>query len=226
VSFGQGGRPNSLPGRGRPLFGSNDWAHDVPDEFTGGARGPAALPSRATVYNGPAPSQRLIGADGPISFHRGEFVEDAGAPRLSFDGVLGHGSIPWSRPTYANASGRMQFRPPTQMPSWSADAAVVPSGPTVPIPVSAKHIGSFTVREEYGSTRQLFDGRSLAEFVASITSGMDSQGRRWLAQAKTRNPWQPNLSAYGPAGSYGQTTKVLATAPTSVPAAYDEYGAY
>ena len=226
MNFGSGGRPNSYPGRGRAQFGTNDTAHDVADEFTGGARGPAALPSRTVVYNGPAHSQPLLGADGPISLHRGEFVEDAGAPRLDFDGVLGHGRIAWSRPRYANVSGRMQYRAPTQMPSWSADAAVVPSGPTVPIPVQEKSIASFTVREEFGSTRQFFDGRSLAEFVRSIQVGMNAQGIRWLAQAKSRNPWQPNLSAYGPAGSYGQTTKVLATAPTTVPAAYDEYGAY
>ena len=228
MNFGQGGRPNSYPrrGAGGAQYGTSSTAHDVPDEFVGGARGPAALPSRTTVANGPARSERLIGADGQISLHRGDFVEDAGAPRLSFDGVLGHGSIAWHRPTYPNVAGREMYRPPTQMPSWSENGAVIPGAPHSPIPVQNKRIGSFTVSREYGSTRQFFDGRSLADFVASIQVGMNAQGRRWLAQARTANPWQPNLSSWGPAGSYGQTTTVLKTAPTTVPASYDQYGAY
>jgi hypothetical protein len=226
AGFGQGGLPNALPGRGYIEYGTNDSFRDMPNDWVGGARGPAALPSRTIVENGPAPSEPLRGASGVISMHRGDFVEDAGAPRLSFDNVLGHGDIPWSRPTYPNVAGLRGYRPPTQMPSWTADAAVVPGQPTVGIPVSRKHIGSFTVREEFGSTRELFNGSSLAQFVASIQVGMDQQGRRWLKQAKTKNPWQPNLGNWGAAGSYGQTTKQLPTMPANVPTSYDTYGAY
>lgn len=224
--FGNGGLPNAYPSRALAEYGTSDSFRDMPNDWVGGARGPAALPSRTTVPNGPAPAQALRGPYGPISYHRGAYIEDAGAPRLYYDSVLGHGDIPWHRPTYANSAGRNQFHAPTDQPSWTANATQTETTPSSPIPVQNKHIGSFTVREEYGSTRQFFDGRSLAEFVASIKVGMDQQGRRWLAQAKTRNPWQPNLSNWGAAGSYGQTTSVLPTQPANVPASYNQYGAY
>jgi hypothetical protein len=225
--FGSGGTPNVLPGRGYPQAGSDSY-RDEPDDWVGGARGPAALPSRTITHNGPAPSQPLFGAKGPISYHRGDYIEDPGAPRLYFDGVLGHGDIPWSRPTYPNVAGRNGYKPPTQMPNWTADQAIAAGGPTVPIPVSKKHIGSFTVRRPYGdtSTGELFRNGSLATYVASIKTGMNQQGRRWLTQAKTKNPWQPNLGNWGAAGSYGQTTKQLPTTPANIPASYDTYGAY
>lgn len=217
MNFGQGGKPNPLP------WGSPE---TLPPNLVGGARGPAALPSRSITSNGPAPAEPLIGPSGAVSFHRGIMVEDAGAPRLSFDGVLGHGSIAWSRPVYSNAEGVMRYHPPTQMPSWTANSDVAAGPPTSSIPVQTKRIANMTVREEYGSTRELYNNGSLATFVASIQVGTDVQGRRWLSQRKTMNPWQPNLSVWGPAGSYGGTTRVLATAPSNVPMGYATYGAY
>lgn len=224
--FGQGGQPNALPSRGRPEYGTNTTFRDAPDDWVGGARGPSALPSRTTVLTRPAPSQPLRGANGTISNHRGAYIEDAGAPRVEFSTVLGHMGIAWSRPTYANIQGLLRYNPPTQMPSWTANADVVSGPPTAAIPSSNKRIGSFTVRGEYGQTRQFFANGSLAEYVASIKSGMTQQGRRWLRQAKTHNPWLPNLSSYGAAGSYGQTTTVLPTRPTNAPSGTPSMGSY
>lgn len=228
AGYGQGGQPNAYPSRGLAEYGTNPNFRDMPNDWVGGARGPAALPSRATVWNGPAPSTLPAhGANGPVSVHRGAFIEDAGAPRLSFDNVLLHKSIPWNRPVYANAAGRMGYHPATRM-SWTANSIDTTEGPRSPIPVQTKRIGNFTVRKPFGDTGSgmLFRNGSLAQFVASIQVGMDSQGRRWLSQAKTRNPWQPNLSNWGPAGSYGQTTRTLQTQPANIPTSYTTYGAY
>jgi hypothetical protein len=226
-AYGQGGLANALPGRGLPEYSRDGVRIGAP--AWGGAHGPAALPSRTIAPSGPAPAEPLIGWHGPISCHRGAFVEDAAAPRLVFDGVGWHRSIPWRRPVYANVAGRLTYRPPTQMPSWTADAAVVPSGARAPIPVQNKKIGNYTVRRPYGnsSTGMLFSGKSNAEFVAEIQAGMDVQGRRWLKGAKTANPWVKPLSAWGPAGSYGSSTPTLPTAPgAQVQAAFNQYGAY
>lgn len=225
-AFGRGGAINAYPGRGLPEYGSRDATEQ--SGFTGGARGPAALPSRTTVLNGPAPAEPLIGAHGTISYHRGAYVEDAGAPRIYFDGVYDHGAVPWRRPDYANAAGRLGYHAPTQQPSWTANRMVDIEAPGSPIPVQNKKIGNFTVRRPYGDTSSgmLFNGKSLADYVASIMVGMNQQGKRWLTQAKTKNPWQPNLSSWGAAGSYGQTTTVLPTAPANVPASFNQYGSY
>lgn len=225
AGWGSGGEPNFLPGRGYPIFGS-DVNRDMPDDWVGGARGVVATQARVIEGGAPAPSQRLEGAHGTVSFHRGSFVEDAGAPRLDYDNVLGHGDIPWSRPTYNNVAGKLGYNPPTQMPSWSADSAVVPGLPSVPVPYSKKHIGSFTVRHQYGSTREIFYNGSLAPFVAGLPSGMDQQGRRGRAQSKTRSPVLYNRAKYGTAGSYGQTTRTLPTAPSNVVASNSPYGPY
>lgn len=222
--FGWGG-PNAQPSRGRPEYGTNDTYRDLP-EFVGGQRGVVALPSRTIVAVPPAPAQPLVGPHGPVSAHRGAFVEDAGAPRLEWGGVLGHGHIPWARPVFANRQGLDDYVPPVPAPSWTADVPGYPVAPAVGIPVSNKRLPNMTVREEFGSTRERFNTSQIRQFWASIQVGRDVQGRRWLKQAKTQSPWQPNLSVYGPAGSYGQTTKVLPTAPSNVPPSYSSMGAY
>ena len=225
---GSGGLPNVLPGRGYPQFGHAGG----PPDWDGGARGPSALPSRtiAVVGNRPAPTDpRLFstGWRGPVSNHRGAFVEDAGAPRIEFDNVLGHGTVPWSRPFYPNVAGLMGYHAPTQMPSWSANAVGEPDRPRSSIPVSKKRIGNFTVRRPYGDTSsgEFFRNGSLADFVAGLPSGMTLQGKRWLRQSKTHNPTLVPRSRYSMAGSYGQTTPALATQPTNLPAS-NPYGAY
>lgn len=216
IATGQGGTPNALPGRGYPEFGTNTSFRDTPDDWVGGARGPAALPSRTTVFTRPAPADMRGGWEGTISYHRGAYVEDAAAPRLNFTNVLGHGDIAWRRPMYANVAGLHGYHPPTQMPSWTANSESTP-GPVVPIPVSNKRITNWTNRPEYGQTNQRFNTGSLAEWVRGLQDGMNVQGKRWLVQAKTHNPRLYNLQRYGVAGSYGQTTKILNTAPQNVP---------
>ncbi len=244
--FGQGGQPNFYPGRGYPQAGSATF-RDMPDDFVGGARGPAALPSRLDPINpagdGPAPSDPRIlgfnrvgdngntidgtGEQGPISYHRGAFVEDAGAPRLDFDNVFGHATIDWNRPYYPNVTGQATFHAPTQMPSWSANAAPQSDVPMSSIPFTMKKISNFTVRRPYGDTSSgnFFKNGSLALFVESIGTGMNLQGRRWLRQSKTHNPTLVNRSSYATAGSYGQTTAAIGTTPANLPAS-SPYGAY
>jgi hypothetical protein len=217
------GLANIYPGRGYPQAGSNSGSmREVPAEWVGGARGPSGLPSR--TINSPPPASAapwpLKGAHGPNSHHRGPFIEDAGAPRLCYDNIFGHTTIPWSRPTYANRAGLASYRPPTQQPSWTANTDIYALHPTVPIPVQNKRIGSFTVRRPYGdnSSGTEFNGRSLAPFVDALPTGMNMQGRRWLRQSQTANPHLVNRATYGTAGSYGQTTRTLATQPSNLPA--------
>lgn len=250
---GQGGTPNAYPGRGYAEYGTNDSYRDSVD-WSGGARGPAALPSRVLVPNGPAPvDPRLArdaapgtrsgwhsdtatrdgtGAQGPLAplgvgTRRSPTIEDAGAPRLNFDNVFGHGTVPWSRPTYPNIAGQATYHAPTQMPSWSANAAPQVDRPTSAIPFSHKRIGSFTVRRPFGdnSAGIQFKTGSLADFVDGLPTGMNQQGRRWVSQSKTANPHLVNLTDYATAGSYGQTTQSLATLPSN-PQATNPYGAY
>jgi hypothetical protein len=226
--FGQGGQPNFYPGRGYPAYGS-DVFRDMPNDFVGGARGPAALPSRTTVPNGPAPATypQIDGAAGTISMHRGAYVEDAGAPRLSFDFTFAHGTVPWSRPVYANRHGLDQYHDPTQQPSWTANGPADAGMARSPIPVQNKRIGNFTVRRPFGdnSSGTEFQTGSLAEWVATGQVGMDLQGRRWVNQSKTQNPLLMALAPYATAGSYGQTTSSLPTTPSNLPAS-NPYGAY
>ena len=227
---GSGGTPNVLPGRGFAEYGSATY-RDASD-WSGGARGPAALPARtiAVVGNGPAPADPRIatsGWRGTVSVHRGAFVEDAGAPRRAFDNVLGHGSVPWSRPVYANRAGLDQFVPPRRGFSWTANDQSQQDGPRSAIRVQRKQIGNFTVRRPYGDTSsgELFRTGSLADWVASLPSGMNMQGRRWLNQSKTHNPTLLPRSKYATAGSYGQTTPSAATLPSNTPIS-NPYGSY
>jgi hypothetical protein len=250
--FGQGGLPNFYPGRGYPEAGSDAY-RDMPNDFVGGARGVAALPSRTDPITpaggGPAPQDPRIagfnqvgeggresdgsgqqgplwGTGSPMGVRRAPSVEDAGAPRICFDNVFGHGTVPWSRPFYANAAGLQSFHSPTQQPSWSANSALQADSPVSPIPVQRKKIGNFTVRRPFGDTSsgELFRNGSLADFVAGISQGMNMQGRRWLRQSKTHNPTLLNRSTYDTAGSYGQTTVALATQPVNTPGS--NYGTY
>lgn len=216
--WGQGGLPNVQPSRTYREYGSDHY-RDEPDDWVGGARGPAALPSRTSVASGPARSQPLYGQHGAISFHRGAYVEDAGAPRLDYSNELYHNHIPWSRPVYPNVQGILEYKPPSQMPSWTADSAIMAGGPSQGIPVQNKKIGNFTVRRPFGDSSGgvLFPGVSLAPYVSRIRVGMTQQGRRWMRQAKTHNPVLVNRSVYATAGSYGQTTATLPTKPTNMP---------
>lgn len=226
---GSGGLPNFYPGRGYPEHGSDSF-RDQPNDWVGGARGVSALPARAIVPNGPAPfdpRMGVTGAKGTISAHRGVMVEDAGAPRLCFNNVLGHGTIPWSRPFYPNVAGLHGYHAPTRMPSWSANATGEPDRPSVGIPSSRKRIANFTVRRPYGDNGEgtEFKNGSLAVWVQGIQSGMNTQGRRWLSQSKTQNPLLSFLSRYATSGSYGQTTPSLATQPTNQQN-HNPYGSY
>jgi len=228
----------------------------MPDDWVGGARGPAALPSRTAAFGGagdrPAPRDTRIGGfaqvsqggrlsdstgeQGIISYHRGIMVEDAGAPRLYYDNELYHNHLPWSRPYYANVQGQLNYAPPTQQPSWSSNSDVVPPlAPTVPIPFTKKKIGNFMVRPPYGNTSSgmLFTeawnkGQPLTGWVNKLRSQSGFvQGRRWIAQAKTHQPTLVNLAKYAMAGSYGQTTTSLDTAPTNTPGGgANPYGSY
>ena len=215
--FGSGGVTAEVPSRTFPRLGTTTQTPDL----EGGARGPEALPSRVANprLSRPAPADpRPGGQVGPVSNHRGAFVEDAGAPRLLATGELGHDLLPWSRPVYANVAGRLGYHAVTSQPSWSANRVATAGMPASPIPNSTKRIANFMVREEYGSTRQLFPGTSLAGYVSRIQKGINQEGRGWVARSKMRGPKFPRLSVWGQAGSYGQTTQTLPTAPTNVAA--------
>lgn len=229
--FGSGGVTNAYPGRGYPQYGTVDLADRNPDEYTGGARGPAALPSRTTVPNGPAPATypgpSTERAEGAISYHRGAYVEDAGAPRLDFSLTFAHGTVPWRRPTYQNRAGADQFHPATLMNPGSGNGISDVAVARTSFPVGSKHIGSFTVRRPFGdnSSGTEFETGSLADYVDGIPSGLNQSGRRRMAQSKTHNPTLINTSIYATAGSYGQTTAQLPTQPSNLPVS-SPYGSY
>lgn len=223
--FGSGGVTVEEPSRTYPQRGTDVATVDL----TGGARGPAAIPSRLVsprLARPAPPDPRRGGPVGPRPQRRAPSVENAGAPRLLQTGELGHDDLPWARPAYPNIAGKLGYHAPTQMPSWSANAPVVPTLPRSPIPVSIKRIANFMVREEYGSTRQLFPGNSLAGFVAGIQRGIDVEGRSWRAKRKMKSPITDNLSVWGQAGSYGQTTTILPTSPANTPVAATPHGLY
>lgn len=222
--FGSGGVTAEVPSRTYPQQGTTTPAPD----YTGGARGPAAIPSRATKPVPPAKPQ-MTNPRGPVAIHRGTFVEDAGAPRLLATGEFAHDLLPWNRPRYRNVQGRLRYVPPVDVvPSWTANRPNAPAlVPAVAIPVGTRSIANFMVRETFGADRQLFPGGSLAGFVSRIQRGLSLEGRGWARRAKFTNPITTNLSTYGHAGSYGQTTRTLLTAPTNLPVGSSTpYGSY
>lgn len=211
MNFGQGGRANPYPSRayGRETI--------QPDRFVGGQRGPAALPARLLSSVRAALPALLGGAFGPISYHRGAMVEDAGAPRIDLANDLWHSSIAWSRPIIPNTSGE-GYVPPT-VPSWLNLGVDYVAAPAAAIPYSSRKRTWATVNEEFGPTRIRFPwpGENLAP--ARIQRGRQVQYPRWRAQAKTANPWAVLLSTWGQAPSYGSSTTALATAPIPIGAA-------
>jgi hypothetical protein len=179
----------------------------------GGARGPAAIPSRLTSNFAPAPEENAGGAYGVISYHRGPWVNTGTIDRPQVGNIFAHETIGWSRPVYPNDAGVLGYVPPTQLPSWTANAVPETAVPDLrTIPVSNKRIDSFTVNQEFGSTRELFPFPVLRSIIQPRNM---VQRRRWAAGAKTSSPYSPRLSIWGLAGSYGQTTTVLNTLPTN-----------
>ena len=230
----QGGRTNAYPSRTYPEEPATD-----AQSFQGGARGPAALPSRITTRVLPAPPGMVGGAwgpegMGPIPASPGgsrrrapvSAIPQVPQQRHQFDNTYDHQTIPWSRPVYDNIAGRDGYKPPTQLPSWTANEVPDPCGPKSAVPFDRKRIDSFTQREEYGSTRQFFPVFAIPN-TRRPASGMNQNLRRSGAQARTGNPWQPLLTQYGLSGSYGLTTRVLKTAPVNQPSAVaSPFGAY
>jgi hypothetical protein len=217
---------NAYPSRSYP----GQRAVPTPDPAVGGACGPADLPARVLVnFRHPGPSSPPHSGKGSIAQRQrsGAVVVMPGrSPGEQYYGEVQnevfHGTIAWNRPTFTNNGPVAAYHNPTQMPSWSSNRVVEADAPVSPIPVSRHRMTAFTLREEYGSTRQFFPLWGTRRPL----SGMNVQGQRWAAQAKTMNPYFPALTAYGLAGSYGQTTPTLKTGPVNAPGPNNAYGAY
>jgi hypothetical protein len=217
---------NALPSRTYPELP----AIEAADPAYGGAYGPAAIPARALVnYGQPGPSSPPHSGKGPIAQGQrsGLVVTYPGrSPGLQDEGhvdnTVFHNTIKWSRPFFPNAVPVKDFSAPTHGPSWTANRVTDNAGPASAIPFSKHRIDNFTVREEYGSDRQLFPLWGTRRPL----SGRTLQGVRWADQAKTQNPYMNRLTVYGLAGSYGQTTLVLPTQPLNQPANATGFGAY
>jgi hypothetical protein len=200
------------------------------DPALGGQYGPAAIPSRLlTNFRAPGPSSPPHSGKGPIAQRQrsGAVVQMPGrSPGEQYYGEVQnevfHDTIAWHRPSWANTVPLGEYAPPTQMPSWSANKAFDAGAPSVPIPVSNHRQVADTIPESFGTTRDLFPLWGTRRPL----SGMDLQGQRWAAQAKTMNPYMPKLTNYGLAGSYGQTTKVLQTQPVNAAGNATGFGAY
>jgi hypothetical protein len=244
---------NPLPGRGYVQVPGS--LNQYPAE--GGARGPASIPSRLVTPVVPPPPATAGGQYGPsATTRRGPVLAVPGrSPSLQnieYDSELLHNTIAWSRPRYENAEGLEDYRPPTQQPNWTYDTALQALRPVVPIPVQQKSIASFTTRKPFGdNSRGTFSRASYGKvsgvpiklpyygmpgsptyptpswMVRRPQVGNVVQKRRWRSQAQWRNPVLYNLSRWGQAGSFGQTTPTLPTQPTNVPAASaTAYGPY
>jgi hypothetical protein len=228
---------NAYPGRTYPQLAERK--NTDPD--VGGRYGPAELPSRVLVKvpaPGPPPHRTfdgggdpwgITGVSVPIRQRSGVVVVYSGTTPGTMDSAdanpennLFHDTIPWSRPFFPNQGPVSAFMNPTQQPSWSANRTVESDAPVSPIPISRHRIDNFTIRHQYGRDRQLFPLWGTRRPL----SGMTVQGQRWAAQAKTVNPYFPRLTQYGLAGSYGQTTRTLATAPVNSPSGGGGFGAY
>lgn len=217
---------NAYPSRSYPEME----AMPTMDPALGGAYGPAAIPSRLlTNFRAPGPSAPPHSGKGPIAQRQRSGVVVTMPGRTPGEQYYGevqnetfHNTIRWNRPFWANTAPLAAYCPPTQQPSWTYNTAVAAAGPTASIPVSKHKQTAATINEEYGSTRQLFPLWGTRRPL----SGMDVQGQRWAAQAKMMNPHMDNLTVYGLAGSYGQTTKTLQTAPVNQPSNQNAFGAY
>jgi len=203
----------------------------TPDPALGGAHGPAAIPARIlTNYPPPGPpSSPPHSGKGPIAQRqRGGLVvsmpgRSPGEQNIGeVQNEVFHETIPWHRPWWANWGPVAAFHTPTQQPSWTANSTVVAGPPRSPLPYDRHRQTAATVVEEFGTSRDLFPLWGTRRPL----SGMDLQGRRWAAQAKTMNPHPYQLSVYGLAGSYGQTTKVLQTQPVNQAGNATGFGAY
>ena len=216
-NFGQGGRTNAYPSRTFPR-GVAAWVQS----FQGGARGPAALPARI-LFSPPAAPPNMAGGQVGPNTEASPYGDIRRAPAWvgarwspgnqqygQADNTYDHDTIEWSRPYYPNAAGLAGYLTPTAMTSWTANAPASASDqPTVPIPISHKRIDSFTINEEYGSTRQLFPLWGTRRPDSGIVQSL----RNRAVQAKTSNPWNVLLTRFGLAGSYGSSTPTLPTQP-------------
>jgi len=217
---------NQYPSRTYPVFS----AIPAEDPAVGGAYGAADLPSRVLIhYSAPGPSSPPHSGKGAIAQRqRGGAVvvmpgRSPGEQNIGeVQNEVFHNSIRWNRPWWPNTGPLAAYTPPTQQPNWSYNEAVEAGMPQSPIPVSRHRQTAATNREEFGSTRQLFPLWGTRRPL----SGMDLQGQRWAAQAKTMNPYMPKLTQYGLAGSYGQTTKTLQTEPVNAAGNATGFGAY
>jgi hypothetical protein len=217
---------NAYPSRSYPEFE----AMPTMDPALGGAYGPAAIPSRLlTNFRAPGPSSPPHSGKGPIAQRQRSGAVVIMPGRSPGEQNIGevqnevfHDTIRWNRPFWPNSGPLAAYCPPTQMPSWTYNTAISAAGPQSAIPVSKHRQTAATIEEEFGSTRQLFPLWGTRRPL----SGMDVQGQRWAAQAKTMNPYMPKLTQYGLAGSYGQTTKTLPTAPVNQASNQNAFGAY
>jgi len=204
----------------------------------------------------PAPPAAAGGAWGPSARTRREpaLVMPGRSPTVQqhqFDNELLHSTIRWSRPRYENEAGRDEYMPPTQQPSWTYDSALQALVPLAPIPVQQKSINPHTVSKSFGDTSTGQLSRASYGKVPGVPvrlkwygqpgsptyptpswmvrrpqSGSVQRNRRWSRQAKWQPPLVSNLTRWGQAGSYGQTTKTLPTAPVNQPAGSGQGATY
>lgn len=206
--------PIALPGATYPVEAARPVTAPQP-----GGIGASDLPSRTLVSfspppparggeNGPGLTAPVLGPTGWIGDgRRSQPVNNNAAPAVDVANTLGHNTIAWSRPVYANTAGTMGFVPPTGGTSWSANQTInAAARPGSALPMDAKRIDNGTIREEYGSTRALFPGTPNR---TSQQQGLALSGRRRQVQAKTTNPYFDALTLYRNVPAYGQTLPIL-----------------
>jgi len=217
---------NAYPSRSYPENG----AMPTMDPALGGAYGPAAIPSRLlTNFRAPGPSSPPHSGKGPIAQRQRSGAVVIMPGRSPGEQNIGevqnevfHNTIRWNRPFWPNTAPLAAYMPANHQPNWTYNNGNPPVQPMAAIPVSKHRQTAATINEEFGPTRILFPLWGTRRPL----SGMDVQGQRWAAQAKTMNPYMPKLTRYGLAGSYGQTTQTLQTAPVNAASNQNAFGAY
>jgi hypothetical protein len=229
------GDTNTLPSKTYPQV-RGSFARGFPAPLPGGIEGPAALPSREESGVGAAgihSFNRFVpgGEHGPIILYRPSVNGPYNIGNNQGNvGILRSG-IDWLRGQFQNVAGLQSFQPQhTVMPSWTANANGQQPKPASAIPFSRKWINHGGLRREAFVDEQLFD--ILPRWV--IQKPLPRTVSRSRKQPRISQPYQPRLTRWSAAASFGQTTQtlissqamqnILKTVPTSTPGG--TYGGY
>lgn len=190
----------------------------LPEDVPGGARGPAAIPSRATTHVVPPPPGRFVpgGNHGQVSLFTPNV--DKTAPYFlgqnegfSIRAVEGR-ALRWLSQFFANDAGERSFIPAQNaVPDWTSNLARRGNPvPGSPIPVSNKRRPHVAIRPAAYQDEQLFTLLTDRQHPWPIQKPIPMHLRAALrGQPRMTRPYHPQLTRWTPAASYSQTGRTL-----------------